>query len=62
MENKTKSIRITTGSMLALEELRLHLLKRRKGSTITKTELLGTLINMYSEKLKKLNEENDHAI
>ena len=48
--------------MLALEELRLHLLKRRKGSTITKTELLGTLINMYSEKLKKLNEENDHAI
>ena len=55
-----KSVKITPSSHLQLEELRLFLLKRRR-ENVTKTEILGTLINMYSSKLIKNQEGEDDS-
>jgi hypothetical protein len=55
-----KSVKITPTSHLQLEELRLFLLKRRR-ENVTKTEILGTLISMYSRNILKTNDGEDEA-
>jgi hypothetical protein len=50
-----KTVKLHDSNYLALEELRVFLLKRR-GKNVTKAELLGTLIDIYRKKMTEAYE------